>query len=84
MRNVLNTKTLYDWLEKIDKELAQEVGAAGCEYCGGVLHRGDYDRKPRGGPEEVMERWDKRARFCCAREGCPQRHPAPSVRFLGR
>jgi len=84
MRNILNTKTLYDWLEKIDNELAEAVGAGACEYCGGVLHRGDYDRKPRGGPEEVMERWDRRASFCCAREGCRKRHTPPSVRFLGR
>lgn len=84
MRNILNTKTLYDWLEKIDKELAQAMRAAGCENCGGRLHQADYDRKPRGGPAEVMDRWDKRHSFCCEKEGCRKRHTPPSVRFLGR
>ena len=27
MRNILNTKKLYDWQEKIDKELAKVVQA---------------------------------------------------------
>lgn len=84
MRNILKTKKLYDWLEESDKKLAEKVRAGGCRHCTGVLHRGDYARKPRGGPEEVMERWDKRASFCCAREGCRKRHTPPSVRFLGR
>jgi hypothetical protein len=86
MQNILNTKKLYDWLEKIDKELAQEVSAGGCDHCGGVLHRGDYARKPRGVKDggEAIKHWDKRASFCCAREGCRKRHTPSSVRFLGR
>jgi len=53
--------------------------AGGCEHCGGILHRGNYTRKPRGGPA-----WDSRYSFCCSREGCRKRKTPPSVRFLGR
>jgi len=51
----------------------------GCLLCGGKLHRSDYDRKPRGGPQ-----WDLRFSLCCAQEGCRRRHTPPSVRFMGR
>jgi len=86
MRNILNTKKLYDWQEKIDKELAQKVSAGGCKHCEGVLHHADYERKPRGvkDGEEAIKHWDKRASFCCDQEGCRKRHTPPSVRFLGR
>lgn len=77
MRNILNTKKLYDWQEKIDKELAEAVQAGACLYCGAKLHCGDYPRKPRGGPE-----WDERYSFDCSR--CRKRRTPPSVRFLGR
>jgi len=77
MRNILNTKKLYDWQEEIDKELAKDVRARACLYCGAKLHCGDYPRKPRGGPE-----WDERYSFDCSR--CRKRHTPPSVRFLGR
>jgi hypothetical protein len=43
------------------------------------LHRSDYDRKPRGGPQ-----WEVRFSFCCAQEGSRRRHIPPSVRFMGR
>lgn len=66
--------------EKVDSELAEEVRQAGCVFCGGRLHRADFDRKPRPGPAH----WNERDSFCCAREGCRKRHTPPSVRFLGR
>ena len=47
-------------------------------YCGGKLHRADYDRKPRGGPQ-----WDRRYSFCCDEEDCRRRRTPESVRFLG-
>ena len=84
MWNVLNAKRLYEGLTQIDQELAEQVQAGGCLYCGGKLHRGNYPRKPRGGPPEVMDGWAQRASFCCEREGCRKRHTPPSVRFLGR
>lgn len=72
---------LYRLLERVDEELAQGVREGGCVHCGeGTLHRADYQRKPRGGPES----WTERHSFCCDRDGCRRRHTPPSVRFLGR
>lgn len=71
---------LFKLLEKADEDLAEEAAAEGCDHCGEeTLHCGDYERKPRGGPQ-----WDKRRSFCCAKEGCRKRKTPPSVRFLGR
>lgn len=73
--------SLYQLLEHVDSELAQEVGSRGCRCCAeGKLHRANYRRKPRGGPEG----WTERDSFCCDKEGCRKRHTPPSVRFLGR
>jgi hypothetical protein len=46
---------LHQLLEKVDADLAQEPCQKGCLYCRGKLHRADYDRKPRGGPQ-----WQRR------------------------
>jgi len=70
---------LHQLLEKVDWDLAEQAHQQGCLFCGGKLHRADYDRKPRGGPE-----WDYRYSFCCAREGCRRRRTPESVRFMGR
>ncbi len=74
-------ESLYRLLEYVDAQLAEALQARGCTSCAeGKLHRANYDRKPRGGPEA----WDERHSFCCAKEGCRRRHTPPSVRFLGR
>jgi hypothetical protein len=70
---------LYQLLEKVDADLTEKARQEGCLLCGGTLHRGDYARKPRGGPQ-----WDTRFSLCCATEGCRRRHTPPSVRFMGR
>ena len=70
---------LFQLLEKVDADLTEQKRQEGCLLCGGTLHRSDYDRKPRGGPQ-----WDTRFSLCCARVGCRRRHTPPSVRFLGR
>lgn len=75
----LADQKLWRVLEKVDGDLLQEAAAAGCSFCGGKLHRADYARKPRGGPE-----WDRRFSLCCAAEGCRRRRTPPSVRFFGR
>ena len=79
MEKILQDRRIYELLEKVDDDLALKAQAEGCEHCGGRLHRGDYSRKPRGGPD-----WDKRHSFCCSREGCRKRKTPVSVRFLGR
>lgn len=68
-----------DW----DRGVAEQVRVDGCG-CGGVLHRADYPRKPRGGPVSLGWEWQRRLSFCCAEEGCRKRATPPSVRFLGR
>jgi hypothetical protein len=70
---------LCQLLEKVDVDSTEHARQGGCLICGGALHRSDYDRKPRGGPQ-----WDRRFSLCCAREDCRRRHTPPSVRFLGR
>ena len=84
MAMILRDPRIYQFLEKVDFDRAQSVRSARCRYCGGKLHQADYERKPRGGPSEVMDRWIMRHSFCCEREGCRKRHTPPSVRFLGR
>jgi hypothetical protein len=79
MEKVLQDKRLYDFLEQVDKDFASEAQSGRCEHCGALLHRGDYSRKPRGGPS-----WEKRYSFCCSRDGCRKRKTPASVRFLGR
>jgi hypothetical protein len=75
----------FEGLERADAEIAAAVRAGNCQVCGGRLHRGDYDRKPRGGVVAAAgETQVRRFSFCCGREGCRRRVTPPSVRFLGR
>jgi hypothetical protein len=73
----------YEFLERIDMDLAEATRQEGCG-CAGVLHRASYPRKPRGGPRDLGLGYDRRLSFCCARHGCRRRQTPPSVRFLGR
>jgi hypothetical protein len=75
----LADQQVYQLLEKVDADLTEAARQKGCLHCQGKLHRGDYERKPRGGPQ-----WDTRFSLCCAQEGCRRRNTPPSVRFLGR
>lgn len=75
----------FDALVAIDAQITAVVAAAGCRFCGGRLHRGDYARKPRGGTIAVAaEAFTRRFSLCCGRDGCRRRATPPSVRFLGR
>jgi len=80
---VLQDATLWGLLPKFDEDLAEQARARGCR-CGGVLHRADYPRKPRGGPVALGAGYDRRLSFCCDRDGCRGRVTPPSVRLLGR
>ena len=85
MEKILNDRNLYDLLDRVDKDLAEKAQQEGCDHCReGRLHCGDYKREPRGGPNEILDKWNKRYSFCCSREGCRKRKTPPSVRFLGR
>jgi hypothetical protein len=78
---LLQDPNFFRLLLCIDQELAGELKAGGCE-CGGVLHRADYPRKPRGCLAEVRSQFESRWSFCCNR--CRKRSTSMSVRFLGR
>jgi len=72
-------------LEEFDRQIAGAVAAAGCRHCGGPLHQGNYERKPRGGyVAGTGEAFTLRHSLCCGREGCRKRALPPSLRFLGR
>jgi hypothetical protein len=75
----------FEKLLEMDHLLARAVASAGCRHCGGRLHRGDYQRKPRGGRlAPAGEAFTRRHSLCCGREGCRKRALPPSLRFLGR
>jgi hypothetical protein len=77
-----------EWFAKLvefDRKIAAAVAAEGCRHCGGPLHQGNYDRKPRGGEiAGAGEAFTLRHALCCGREGCRRRALPPSLRFLGR
>lgn len=74
----------FETLVRIDEEITRRVAAARCQRCGGPLHRGDYDRKPRGARSaKAGEAFVRRFSLCCGSEGCRKRALPPSLRFLG-
>ncbi len=81
---LLRDASLYDQLLTFDHDLAAEARAAGCAFCGGILHSARYPRKPRGGLEDLGPGYATRLSFCCAVDGCRRRTTPPSVRYLGR
>ncbi|MBU0754330.1 MAG: hypothetical protein KJ831_00300 [Candidatus Eisenbacteria bacterium] len=82
-QKILTDPSFFSLLFKYDQDLAEQARKPGCP-CRGVLHRADYPRKPRGGPEDLDAEFNKRISFCCAEEGCRKRMTPPSLRFLGR
>lgn len=85
MWHILKTSAekFFQQLLWIDRQLAEQTRARNC-CCGGRLHRSDYDRKPRGVPDDCEVYMARRFSFCCASEGCRRRATPPSVRFMGR
>jgi hypothetical protein len=75
--------SFWSLLLSIDRDLAECTRRQGCP-CGGRLHRANYPRAPRGGPEHLPDEYRQRFSFCCERDGCRKRLTPPSVRFLGR
>jgi hypothetical protein len=65
-------------------DLAERHRQGGCQYCSGPLNQANYQRKPRGGPDDIPEDCLLRFSLCCAREGCRRRSLPPSTRFMGR
>jgi hypothetical protein len=78
-------REFFEGLEAIDAQIVSHAAQVPCRHCGGPLHRGDYDRKPRAAElAEVGDRSARRFSLCCGQEGCRRRATPPSVRFLGR
>ena len=73
----------FSFLLEIDRQLAEAMRTEGCG-CGGLLHRANYPRKPRGAKRQIGRAYEWRFSFCCNRRGCRKRHTPMSVRFLGR
>ena len=78
---LLQDPRFFQLLLRVDQEFAQQTRVGGC-VCGGVLHRGNYPRKPRGCLPEVRSDFESRFSFCCS--VCRKRTTSMSVRFLGR
>lgn len=68
-------------LRQVDKLFAEAEAKSGCRRCGGVLHRAEYPRAPRG-PWTMGREHASRESFCCAT--CRRRHTPASVLFFGR
>ncbi len=69
----------------LDEKIARQVKVAGCQRCGGPLHRADYVRKPRGAAIAAAgEAFSLRHSLCCGSRRCRRRTLPPSLRFLGR
>ena len=79
---LLQAPKFFFLLLHIDEYLAEETHASNCQWCGDVLHRANYPRKPRGCPIEVRADYESRFSFCC--KTCRRRTTSKSVRFLGR
>jgi hypothetical protein len=82
--DILQSKSLFILLKKIDEEIASSKKAQRCPHCGGPLYSAPYQRKPRGGPPDLDESFSQRLSLCCGAEGCRRRLLPPSVLFLGR
>jgi hypothetical protein len=79
------TREFFARLEKMDEAIAAAVAAGRCQHCDGPLHRGNYQRKPRGALLAMSgESFTLRHSLCCGRRGCRKRATPPSLRFLGR
>jgi hypothetical protein len=69
-------------LLEFDRDLRAQVRARGCP-CGGALHGGDYQRKPRGLSPNLGPEHSRRFSLACAVDGCRKRNLPASFRFLG-
>lgn len=85
-QSYLTDEKIIKLLKEYDSDLAEICRQGGCLYCSGVLHRADYERKPRNVFKSKEECPEKvyRFSFCCALSGCRKRHTPESIRFLGR
>ncbi len=85
MLKELSQKTsLFSVLHRIDLDLANQCRQKGCPHCGGPLHQANYERKPRGGPDNLPQEYMIRQSLCCGRKNCRKRTLPPSCLFMDR
>jgi hypothetical protein len=78
-------REFFERLTEIDAAIVMRAAAEACRFCGGRLHRGDYERKPRGGLVAIAaEAFTRRFSLCCGRDGCRHRATPPSAWTLAR
>lgn len=82
--SLLARASLYALLLHVDEDLAAEARECGCPHDGARLHRGHFERKPRGALRPLGRSQRIRFSFCCSNRECRRRVTPPSVRFLGR
>lgn len=83
-QKLLHDSSFFLLLLRFDCELAEEVRAGRCPYCGSPLHSARYQRKARGVPAGLPADYERRESLCCSAEGCRRRVLPPSLRFFGR
>ena len=76
--------SLFRILHRIDTDLCNQHRQKGCPYCGGPLHQSNYERKPRGGPDNIPDEYLIRQSLCCGRPECRRRALPQSCLFMGR
>ena len=81
---LLQKTNLYKLLFLIDSEFSDKLKAQPCPFCGGVLHQGNYMRKPRGSSLNLPDEYLMRHSLCCNKPECRKRSQPPSCRFFGR
>ena len=81
---LLQKSSLFSLLHRIDRDLASQCREKRCPFCGGPLNQANYERKPRGGPEDLPEEYLIRQSLCCSRENCRRRTLPASCLFMGR
>jgi len=84
LAELVKKASLFHLLYKIDLDLAKQYQYKRCPFCNGPLHFANYERKPRGGPENIPDQYLIRHSLCCGKEGCRRRTLPPSCRFMGR
>ena len=78
----MNASELWRVLYELDRREAARVGKCPCPFCRGKLQRCDYQRRPRGLPEDLPTELTCRFSFCC--DTCRRRVTPCSARFFGR
>jgi len=82
--SLLARASLCALLLRVDEDLAEAAREGGCPHDGARLHRGDFERKPRGALNPLGRKARMRFSFCCSNRECRRRVTPASVRFLGR